>query len=52
MKKCHLKAISTSYNSSSMVYHADGYPVEIDLSLNFVEERTLNREDIMDEDGF
>lgn len=52
MKKCHLKAISTNYNSSSMAFHADGYPVEIDLSLSFVEERTLNRADIMDEDGY
>ncbi len=52
MKKCHLKAISTNYNSSSMAFHPDGYPVEIDLSLSFVEERTLNRSDIMDEDGF
>jgi hypothetical protein len=52
MKKCHLKAISTNYNSSSMAFHPDGYPVEIDLSLSFVEERTLNRDDIMDEDGY
>lgn len=52
MKKCHLKAISTNYNSSSMAFHPDGYPVEIDLSLSFVEERTLNRGDIMEEDGF
>jgi len=52
MKKCHLKAISTNYNSSSMAFHPDGYPVEIDLSLSFVEERTLNREDILLEDGF
>ena len=52
MKKCHLKAISTNYNSSSMAFHPDGYPVEIDLSLSFVEERTLNRDDIMEEDGY
>jgi hypothetical protein len=52
MKKCHLKAISTNYNSSSMAFHPDGYPVEIDLSLSFVEERTLNRDDILDEDGY
>jgi hypothetical protein len=52
MKKCHLKAISTNYNSSSMAFHPDGYPVEIDLSLSFVEERTLNRDDILYEDGY
>jgi hypothetical protein len=52
MKKCHLKAISTNYNASSMSFHSDGHPTEIDLSLSFVEERTLNRADIMDEDGF
>jgi len=52
MKKCHLKGISTNYNSSSVAFHSDGNPVEIDLSLSFVEERTLNRSDIMDEDGY
>lgn len=52
MKKCYLKAISTTYNASSMAFHPDGQPLEIDLSLNFIEERTLTRADILEEDGF
>jgi len=50
MKHCFLRSIATSYNSSSMAFHADGQPVEIDLSLNFVEEVTLTRADI--KEGF
>ena len=52
MKKCYLKSIATNYNASSMAFHPDGQPVEIDLSLNFVEERTLTRADIMEDDGY
>ena len=43
MKFCFLRSVATSYNSSSMAFHKDGQPVEIDLSLNFVEEHTLVR---------
>lgn len=50
MKYCFLRSVATSYNSSSMAFHKDGQPVEIDLSLNFVEEHTLIRSDI--EAGF
>lgn len=50
MKYCYLRSVSTNYNSSSMAFHKDGRPVEIDLSLNFVEEHTLVRRDI--EEGF
>ena len=50
MKFCFLRSVATSYNSSSMAFHKDGQPVEIDLSLNFVEEHTLVRRDI--EAGF
>lgn len=50
IKFCFLRSVATSYNSSSMAFHKDGQPVEIDLSLNFVEEHTLVRRDI--EEGF
>ena len=40
---CFLKGISTNYNPSSMSFHADGKPVEIDLTLNFVEQKTIDR---------
>jgi len=48
MKECFLKSVSTNYNPSSMSFHKDGNPVEIDLSLNFVEEKTLSRKDIVE----
>lgn len=42
-QKCFLKGITTNYNPSTMAFHKDGKPVEIDLTLNFVEEKTLDR---------
>ena len=50
LKLCHLRGVSTNYNPSSMAFHNDGKPVEIDLTLNFIEEMTLDRADI--EAGF
>lgn len=50
MKNCYLRAVSTNYNASSMAFHPDGRPVEIDLSLNFVEEETISRRDV--EEGY
>ena len=49
IKDCFLRSISTNYNPSSMAFHGDGRPVEIDLTLNFSEERTLSRKDIKDD---
>ena len=48
IKNCYLRSVSTNYNPTSMTFHTDGKPVEIDLSLNFVEETTLSRKDIKD----
>lgn len=45
--KCFLKGITTNYNPSTMAFHKDGTPVEIDLTLNFVEEKTIDRRAIM-----
>lgn len=42
-QKCFLKSINTNYNPGSMAFHKDGKPVEIDLTLNFIEEKTLDR---------
>jgi len=50
MKYCYLRSVSTNYNPSTMAFHEDGKPVEIDVALDFMEERTLSRKDI--EDGF
>jgi len=52
IKDCFLRSVSTNYNPSSMSFHDDGRPVEIDLSLNFIEESTLSRKDIIQEDGY
>ena len=29
-----------------MAFHTDGNPQEVDISLNFIEERALNRNDV------
>lgn len=52
IQDCFLRSVSTNYNPSSMSFHSDGRPVEIDLSLNFIEERTLSRKDIDQVDGY
>jgi len=43
----YLESISTNFNPTMAVYHADGTPVETDLTLNFMEHRALTREDII-----
>ena len=43
-----LRGVQTNYNPQSMVWHKDGKATEIDVSLNFGEERTLNRNDIFE----
>ena len=48
IKDCYLRSVSTNYNASSMAFHPDGRPVEIDLALNFVEEETISRRDVKD----
>ena len=46
LKTCYLTNVTTNYNPTTMAFHADGKPVEIDLSLSFTEQTTLNRADI------
>lgn len=43
---CYLQTITTNYNPSQMAFHPDGEPVEVSLSLNFIEHRTLSRSDV------
>ena len=43
---CYLSAVEVTYNQSSMGFHADGKPSEVDVSLSFLEERALARDDI------
>ncbi len=47
MKDCYLTSIQTNYNPSSMSFHSDGEPVEIDVALSFTEQTTLHKADIL-----
>ena len=42
-----LRSVQVVMNPQSMSWHKDGKPSEVDLTLNFGEERTLNRNDIL-----
>ena len=46
IKDCYLESVTTSYNPSTMAYHADGRPVEYNMTLNFRETIALTQEDI------
>jgi len=48
IKDCYLESISTTYNPTQATFHRDGTPTEVDISLNFLEHRTLSRKDIED----
>lgn len=48
IKDCYLESISTTYNPTQATFHRDGTPTEVDLSLNFLEHKTLSRKDIED----
>lgn len=41
-----LRTFQAVYNPTSMSWHRDGKPSEVDITLGFGEERTLNRQDI------
>ncbi len=43
---CFLMAVDTVYNSTSGVFHADGYPSEVDMTLRFTEMRQMNKADV------
>ena len=46
IKDCYLESVTTAYNPSSMAYHADGRPVEYNMTLNFRETIALTQADI------
>lgn len=48
LKMCYLTSIRTVYNATSMSFHPDGKPTEVDLSLTFMEEIPLDKQDIRD----
>ena len=43
---CYLRSVQTTYNQGNMVFHEDGQPTEVDLTLSFAEFRALTRKDI------
>ena len=43
---CYLRNVSTTVNPTGGTFRRDGQPNEIDLTLSFVEYRTLNKKDI------
>lgn len=43
---CYLRNVSTSINPTGGAFRRDGQPNEIDLTLSFVEYKTLNQKDI------
>jgi hypothetical protein len=51
LKDCYIRSINTTYNPGSMAYHDDGTPAEIDLSISLIEEKTVDRADVL-EGGF
>ncbi len=49
--QCHLTSLGTTYNTTSNIFHADGAPLETDMSLSFQEQKSLTREDLYEKDG-
>ena len=45
---CYLRSVQTTYNQGNMVFHKDGRPTELDLTLSFAEFRALTRKDILE----
>lgn len=42
----YLRSCQVTYNPNSMVFHADGQPTEVDMTLVFQEYRALSKQDI------
>ena len=47
LEYCFLRNVQTVYNATGAAFHPDGRPNEVDMTLNFIEMRTLNKKDIM-----
>ena len=43
---CYLSGMSTTINPNSMSFHVDGKPSEIDVTMTFLEERSMIKDDI------
>jgi len=45
---CYLVSIESTFNSTTNMFHSDGAPLEVDISVSYQETRTLTRTDIDD----
>ena len=43
---CFLQSVNHNYNPTAGTFHKDGYPSEVDLTMNFIEMRPLSKEDV------
>ena len=46
IEKCFLRNVQTVYNGTSATFHDDGHPNEVDMTLNFIEMKTINKTDV------
>jgi hypothetical protein len=44
--ECFLTGITSTYNAGSNLFHEDGSPVEVDITLRFQEAKALTRDDL------
>jgi hypothetical protein len=44
-EECYLVSFSSTYNADTNMFHSDGSPVGVDISLKFQESKALTRED-------
>ena len=50
IKPCYLTSLESTFNETANTFHADGSPIEVNLSLGFQEERALLRDDLYEND--
>jgi len=46
IKLCYIRNVQTQYNPQYAVFHSDGNPLEVDISVSFTEYKTLSRDDL------
>ena len=46
LQYCYLRSAQSSFNATTMTFHDDGHPTEVDLTLVFQEYRLLSKQDI------
>ena len=46
---CFLTGVQSNFNPTQAAFHQGGYPAEVDLTLRFLEVRTLDKSDVLDQ---